>query len=168
MTPAAIIAQAAADGVRLGLSSVGTIKATGDQAAVSRWLPVLRDHKPAIVAALQKTGNETIFWRWLIHLAGRDLREVVFSPPVTRAEVVALYPDAVEVRPAPETPTRKPTAAEVAELTRLVTAVYVHANDTDADRADALARALADPDGALQCYRAIAAQRKIVADPEGR
>jgi hypothetical protein len=42
MTPAAIIREAATDGVSLALSPAGTIKATGDQAAVSRWLPVFR------------------------------------------------------------------------------------------------------------------------------
>jgi hypothetical protein len=49
MTPAAIIREAAADGVSLALSPAGTIKATGDQAAVIR-LPVLREHKPEILA----------------------------------------------------------------------------------------------------------------------
>ena len=57
MTPAAIIKGAIADGVRLALSPAGTIKATGDQKAVSRWLPVIREHKPGIVAALQEIGD---------------------------------------------------------------------------------------------------------------
>jgi hypothetical protein len=52
MTGAAIIREAAADGVSLALSPAGTIKATGDQVAVSRWLPVLREHKAAILAEL--------------------------------------------------------------------------------------------------------------------
>jgi hypothetical protein len=52
MNPAAIIQQAAADGVKLALSPAGTIKAAGEGAAVNRWLPVIREHKPAIVAAL--------------------------------------------------------------------------------------------------------------------
>ncbi len=58
MTPAAIIERAAADGVRLALSPVGTIKASGDLAAVNRWLPTLREQKPAIVAALREAGND--------------------------------------------------------------------------------------------------------------
>ena len=37
MTPAAIIKEAAADGVNLALSPTGTIKAAGEQAAVNRW-----------------------------------------------------------------------------------------------------------------------------------
>ncbi len=43
MTPAAIIKQAAVDGVNLALSPAGTIKATGDQVVVNRWLPIIRD-----------------------------------------------------------------------------------------------------------------------------
>ncbi len=58
MTPAAIIERAAADGVRLALSPVGTIKASGDLAAVNRWLPTLREQKPGIVAALREAGND--------------------------------------------------------------------------------------------------------------
>jgi hypothetical protein len=54
MTPAAIICEAAADGVILALSPADTIKATGDQVAVTRWLPVLREHKPDILPALAK------------------------------------------------------------------------------------------------------------------
>jgi hypothetical protein len=56
MTPAAIIREAAADGVSLALSPAGTIKATGDQAAVTRWLQFLREYKPAILAALAHPG----------------------------------------------------------------------------------------------------------------
>jgi hypothetical protein len=52
MTPAEIIRGAAADAVRLTLSPAGTIKAVGNRAAVSRWLPVLREHKPSLLAAL--------------------------------------------------------------------------------------------------------------------
>jgi len=52
MTPAAIIKEAMADGVSLALSTTGTIKAGGKQDAVNRWLPVIRENKPAILAVL--------------------------------------------------------------------------------------------------------------------
>jgi hypothetical protein len=52
MTPAAIIRGAAAGGVSLALSPASTIKAAGDQGAVNRWLLILREHKPDILAAL--------------------------------------------------------------------------------------------------------------------
>ncbi len=59
MNPAAIIKDATADGVNLALSPTGTIKATGEQAAVNRWLPIIRDNKPAIVATL-RAANEPV------------------------------------------------------------------------------------------------------------
>ncbi len=59
MTPAAIIKTAATEGVRLALSPTGTIKASGDQAAVSRWIPLIREHKPGIVAELRAANDTT-------------------------------------------------------------------------------------------------------------
>jgi hypothetical protein len=58
MTPATIIAKMTADGLRLALTPVGTISARGDQAAVDRWLPIIREYKPGIVVALQETAND--------------------------------------------------------------------------------------------------------------
>ena len=52
MTPATIIERAAADGVRLTLSAPGKLKAIGEQQAVSRWLPIIADNKPNILAVL--------------------------------------------------------------------------------------------------------------------
>lgn len=60
MTPAAIIKEAMADGVKLALSPAGTIKAIGEQVAVNRWLPVIRAHKPGIVAVLCEADNDGI------------------------------------------------------------------------------------------------------------
>lgn len=60
MNPATIIEQARADGVSLILSPAGTIKATGEGVAVSRWLPVIREHKPGIVVALQEAANDPL------------------------------------------------------------------------------------------------------------
>ena len=59
MTPAAIIKEAMADGVRLALSPAGTIKATGNGDAVERWLPLIREHKPGIVAELRAANDTT-------------------------------------------------------------------------------------------------------------
>ena len=60
MNPAAVIRTAARDGVKLTLSPSGAIKASGDQAAVNRWVPVIREQKPGIVAALREAGNGPI------------------------------------------------------------------------------------------------------------
>lgn len=54
MNTAEIIEQATADGVSLALSPVGILTATGDQAAVDRWLPAIRNNKPSILCELQR------------------------------------------------------------------------------------------------------------------
>lgn len=61
MTPAAIIASAAREGVMLALSPAGAIKATGDDTAVKRWLPTIRAHKAGIIAHLAPVdGDATV------------------------------------------------------------------------------------------------------------
>jgi hypothetical protein len=60
MTPAAIIEAVQAEGVSLTLSTAGTIKATGDGAVVSRWLPTIREHKAGILAALRVGADTTV------------------------------------------------------------------------------------------------------------
>ncbi|MBV2264275.1 MAG: hypothetical protein KUL79_12030 [Thauera sp.] len=98
--------------------------------------------------------------RWLIHFLDREPMEVWFAPAADHAEALAAYRDALAAEPIRErTDTRTATVIERDELLALVEAVY--AGDTDADRAEALDAALADPEGALQCYRAIAAERGI-------
>ena len=54
MTPVEIIEQTTVEGVTLSLSHAGTITARGDQLAVDRWLPVIRDNKPSILCELQR------------------------------------------------------------------------------------------------------------------
>jgi hypothetical protein len=97
MTPEALVSTARADGVRLELSPAGTIKATGDAAAVYRWLPVIREHKLAIIAALKADAERTASatW-WRLQYADGRLVEVAFCPPVRRDEALALYPGSVE------------------------------------------------------------------------
>ena len=55
MTPAAIIRDAAADRVVISRSAAGTLKSTGEHVAVTRWVPVIRENKPGILSALEKT-----------------------------------------------------------------------------------------------------------------
>ncbi len=82
--------------------------------------------------------------------------EVLFTPAATQAEVAELYPGA-SIEPVSDAATRAATPAEADELRALVAAFL--AADTEANRAEALAVALADPDAALACYRALAAIR---------
>ena len=75
-----MIQYAAEDGVSLALSPAGTLKAAGDGAMVSRWLPLIREQKPGIVAALQRAANEfpmsqaqeTAIRAWLDHIEEDD------------------------------------------------------------------------------------------------
>lgn len=60
MTPATIIKQAHADGVMLALSPTGSIKAIGRKQSVTRWLPVIREHKAELLDALRE--REVMDW----------------------------------------------------------------------------------------------------------
>jgi hypothetical protein len=116
MTPAAIIREAQADGVNIALSSSGTIKATGDGAAVNRWLAVIREHKAEIID-VQKVGagDTTLASRWwLIHYSDRDLLEVAYYPDATHADILGRHPDAVAVEPFAPT-IRQPSGRLTAE-----------------------------------------------------
>lgn len=104
MTPAAILKEAMADGVSLALSPTGTIKATGDGAAVNRWLPAIREHKAGIVEALKVGAGATAAtsWGWRVtypedhpgdRFSGRVL-EAYIVPLQTLAEVQAIHPGA--------------------------------------------------------------------------
>ncbi len=132
MTPAAIINEAMADGVSLTISPAGTIKATGDGAAVNRWLPVIREHKAEIVAALKVGAGDTATasrW-WLIHFRELDPVEMIVSPPATHAELLERHPDAVAAEPF--TPTiRQPSAPLTASEETAIRAWLALIEETD-------------------------------------
>ena len=88
MTPAAIIKEALADGVNLALSPTGTIKATGEGAAVSRWLPVIREHKAKIMAALQEAANDLLPDPAMEDRRQRVLAILAENPNIRRAVLV--------------------------------------------------------------------------------
>jgi len=132
MTSATIIREAQAEGVRLALSPAGTIKATGDGAAVNRWLAVIREHKAEIVEALKVgAGNTAPASRWwLIHYPDRDPVEVACCPEVTNADILARHPDAVAAEPF--TPTiRQPSAPLTAEEETAIRAWLALIEETD-------------------------------------
>ena len=52
MSGSAIIKEAVSDGVNLTLSASGTIKVSGEKSTVQRWAPIIKLHKPEIIAAL--------------------------------------------------------------------------------------------------------------------
>jgi hypothetical protein len=59
MSPAEIIERATEEGVLLALSPSGSISAKGDQSAIDRWLPAIRQSKAAIIAELQLDRRRT-------------------------------------------------------------------------------------------------------------
>lgn len=54
-----LIEQVIAEGVDLALSSAGTIKASGDQSIVDKWLPAIRDNKLTILSELHRERRRT-------------------------------------------------------------------------------------------------------------
>ena len=97
MTATAIVKAAGADGVMLALSGRGSIQVQGPHAKVKYWAPILRQHKPAVLAVLAKQGSAR---SWYVTVPGRGQFEVIVTPPTTIAEMRLLYPRAEEVVPA--------------------------------------------------------------------
>lgn len=82
MNPESIIREAQADGLSLALTSSGTIKATGEDEAINRWLPEIREHKAEIIQALQKPEpgiqqlsdeDEALILAWLKRIGETDV-----------------------------------------------------------------------------------------------
>lgn len=136
------------------------IKAKGPRLAVERLLPVLREHKPQLLAALARpqpaaANPNTDSGHWLIIRAER--MERWFSPTMTRAELEACYPGAVLIALPEAEPQRLPTNEESDEITRLLAAVAVREGFSEQERAEALDSALRDPQAALRCIRGLVA-----------
>jgi hypothetical protein len=144
MTPATIIREAQTDGVRLALSPAGTIRATGDGAAVNRWLAVIRERKAEIIDALKVSPSDTLIassW-WLIYYPDRDQVEVACCPDATHDEILRAYPDAVAAEPiATWSPQAlEPMSAEVEAAIRTWLALIGESNPTEVSRLAALFR----------------------------
>lgn len=96
---------------------------------------------------------------WLFHFTDRNDWPLTFASAVDHAKALSYYTDAVAAQPIPDRPQRVATEVDTKEITALIGIAF--ANDTDVDRSEALAAALADPEGALRCYRVIAEERGI-------
>lgn len=103
----ALLEQARGDGVVVTLIDSG-LKASGDPAAVKRWLPLFRENKPGIVALLSAANDEELGAdeaaavkspQWLVHYQDRAPVEVFCAPPATYAEVLASRPTAIAAEP---------------------------------------------------------------------
>jgi hypothetical protein len=64
-------------GVRLSLSSTGELKAKGSPDAIKKCLPLIREHKAALVAELQpdriSAEQETALLAWLAFIGENDI-----------------------------------------------------------------------------------------------
>lgn len=107
MNATMMIHQARMEGLALSLSPSGKIKLLGEAVAVNRWLPRIRENKSDLVVALREDENETnsdaVSWGWLIHFANGPSIDVYYTPEVTRADILAAYPDAVATVPLGDT-----------------------------------------------------------------
>lgn len=103
-----------------------------------------------------ETRNQEEHWRWLVHFSDREPVEVYCDPDETHAGILKCYPDALGAEPIPERIKRMPTESETTELTRLVRLCGERYDFTEAEHAEALAIALADPSDALTCFRGMA------------
>ncbi len=104
MTPTEIVMAATRDGVVVALTHAGTLKVSGEHTQVQRWANLIRDNKPAIVAALEVAANEPTVAApaWLLSFPDRDPLEVHFIHAATRAEALAAYPSATAAAPLPK------------------------------------------------------------------
>lgn len=99
MTPATIIQEAKSEGVKITLSASGSIKAIGDQSAVSRWLPIIKESKPAIIAMLSDAANDSPSWGWRVRYSDTELLEIYTTPTATHSEVLRDFPGALSAEP---------------------------------------------------------------------
>lgn len=97
--------------------------------------------------------------RWGITFPELGLVEVVFTPEATTAEALATCAGSIEAIPLPDEPNRKATVAEADELRALIGVMLNDRMISEAERAEALVVALADPIEALRSYRLLAADR---------
>jgi hypothetical protein len=132
MTAATIIREAHSDGVKLALSATGTVKVTGDGAAVNRWLTVIREHKAEIIEVLKVGAGDTatVSRSWLIHYPDRDPLEVACCPEATHAEILERHPDAVAAEPFTRT-IRQPSAHMAADEETAIRAWLELIEETD-------------------------------------
>jgi hypothetical protein len=102
MNASTLILDAQQEGVEITLTPAGKIHLEGGQARREKWAGIVKAHRDEVVEALKAASapsGTSVHWRWLIHFADKEPVEVSFSPEVTHAEVLALYPAAVAAEP---------------------------------------------------------------------
>ena len=118
----------------------------------------IREHKASILAELSVANDPAsagAYRRWSIHFPSLTPADAIFHPEATRDEALQAFHGAIDATPLPEPPSRPATPAEAVELRELIALILRDADDNE--QAYALRVALADPDGALRSFRALAA-----------
>lgn len=126
------------------------VRTVASIATVAVANPLTTIPAPLVAVSVEDAATASL---WLLHFIESDPLAVLFTPAVSHAGALACYPGAVAAEPQAARPQRTATWLETEEITALVQAVF--AGDSEVDRNEALAVALADPDGALCCYRGI-------------
>jgi len=90
MTAQALLFEMKNEGLEVSISPAGKLKYSGSDAAVKKWLPVLKEKKEEILTCLPA-------WRWYVTFPNRPAILSHSIPFATREDVRKLYPDATEI-----------------------------------------------------------------------
>lgn len=129
MSPDSILRDIAAEGLRLALSGNGGIKLVGAETTINHWLPVVREHKAALIGALLQDSPAH---HWLLRFADLAPQMIVCAPAATQAQVLADNPTTIAAEPFTPTPVlpEHPLSAEDESAIRNWLAAI---GETDAD-----------------------------------
>lgn len=142
---------------RADAGPVTPVTPTDDEGVTTKAAPILECTPVTPVTPQTDNGQGATARAWLLHFSDRDPMEVWTAPPATHDEILALYPDAVAAEPPLHTPGKGATSSsEQPEPLEMVLTIY--ADDTSQE---AIGLARSDPDGALACHRATAAERGL-------
>jgi hypothetical protein len=86
MTPAALLAEARADGVLVEPTLKGTLKVTGPEESIQRWTPTLRHHRLALIDTL---WSELAQFR--LDLVAADVADAANAAELRRTNNMALH-----------------------------------------------------------------------------
>ena len=159
----------------MGLRSLISLLSQRDSLKMGHLLDLVRDELSAFANSAVSAHSPTeaandsgVHRRWSIQFAGLAPIDAIFHPEATRDEALAAFPGSVVATPLPAAVSHPVTPAEAAELRKLIALILPDADG--ADRAEALAVALADPGAALRSFRALAAdlERQPPTDADDR
>ncbi|MBK5966465.1 hypothetical protein CCR95_20900 [Thiocystis minor] len=100
MTAAALLSDLSGAGVTVRIDDAGQLKASGDQAALARLLPQIREHKAELMAMLAANDPAPLHRLFLVTRPTGEQFTTSRNPPIPLTEAQADYPDCtVEVQP---------------------------------------------------------------------